>query len=149
MTQLRARLQRGFTLIELMIVVAIVGILAAIAIPAYQDYIVRSKVTELMMMASQCKVAVSEYLVSKSAMPVTETDAGCSVTPTKYAGALTVTSGVISIPASAEVGGSPDQTGSTFNLSPAPVGNIITSWDCTQAGAGSTIAVKYLPAICR
>ena len=72
------RVQQGFTLIELMIVVAIIGILAAIAIPAYQDYTVRSKVTELINAAGVCKTSVAEYYQSKGYMPANVTDAGCS-----------------------------------------------------------------------
>src|SRR5262252_7349929 len=70
--------QSGFTLIELMIVVAIIGILAAIAIPAYQDYTVRSKVTELVNAAGVCKTSVAEYYQSKGAMPPDITTSGCS-----------------------------------------------------------------------
>src|SRR6476620_2291070 len=79
------KVQQGFTLIELMIVVAIIGILAAIAIPAYQDYTVRSKVTELINAAGVCKTTVAEYYQSKGAMPANETQAGCTDTGTANA----------------------------------------------------------------
>src|SRR5437763_2199623 len=93
------KLQKGFTLIELMIVVAIIGILAAIAIPAYQDYTIRSKVTELINAAGVCKTSVAEYYQSKGVLPNNVTAAGCSTDGTANSVAPAVTNGDITVKA--------------------------------------------------
>src|SRR5579862_5864410 len=84
------RLQQGFSLIELMIVVAIVGILAAIALPAYQDYVIRSKMSEAVAAIAACKTSIQEYASTKATWPSDTTSSGCSTTATQYVASLTV-----------------------------------------------------------
>src|SRR5215204_1515106 len=85
------KIQKGFTLIELMIVVAIIGILAAIAIPAYSDYTERAKVSELVTIASACKASVSEYYQAQGLFPTTNAAAGCDTVATNKITSLAVT----------------------------------------------------------
>jgi type IV pilus assembly protein PilA len=133
--------QKGFTLIELMIVVAIIGILAAIAIPAYSDYTKRAKVSELVTAASACKASVSEFYQSEATLPTDVTEAGCSSNTSKYVASLTVATGVITVAVVTT-------TGITGNYVLTPTGSTTTGaldWDCTS----STIDDKFLPANCR
>ena len=135
------RVQQGVTLIELMIVVAIVGILAAIALPAYQDYVVRSKMSETEAAIAACKTSVSEYLSTKNSLPADVTAAGCSTQVTKYVASLGVATGVIS--------GVSQNTGAgtecTLTLTPTTSGATITTW----TGTFSACAAKYVPSAFR
>ena len=144
------KVQQGFTLIELMIVVAIIGILAAIAIPAYQDYTIRSKVTELVNAAGVCKTSVAEYYQAKGAMPASAAVGGCSDVGTVNSKAPTF-DGTDTILVDAQ-GGLAAQLGAnvTYGLqakcSGGCTGAAITEWDCK---AKTNILPKYLPASCR
>jgi type IV pilus assembly protein PilA len=143
--------QQGFTLIELMIVVAIVGILAAVAIPAYQDYTVRARVTEGLGLASAAKVAVAENAATGAA------DLGAGyVMPTadatKVVGILiTPGTGVISIGYGTKIENGksialvPTANGFALAAGTPPAGAIV--WTCN--GAGTTLASKYRPSECR
>lgn len=149
---MQTKKQAGFTLIELMIVVAIVGILAAVAIPAYQDYIKRSKMSEVMAAAGACKTSVSEYYASNPSAGLAAiglAQAGCSATQTQYISGLTVTAGEIIVTAGGTDGIDPAFDGSgTITLSPVlggANGDEIVDWNCTGQG----IDPKFLPASCR
>jgi type IV pilus assembly protein PilA len=143
------KVQQGFTLIELMIVVAIIGILAAVAIPAYQDYLNRSKMTEVLTAISACKTSVAEYAAAKNKLPGSITQAGCSNTATMYMSALDVAAGGV---IKATVGAIADQAGKIVTMSPnkdtagaaATDGDAIVAWTCTYSGN-----VKFVPATCR
>ena len=146
------RKNQGFTLIELMIVVAIIGILAAIAIPAYQDFTIRSKVTELINAAGVCKTSVAEYYQAKGAFPGA-TDSGCSTVGTANSNAPSVaaTTGVITVGANTGLATQLTGNASGTDLTYTPqlaggAGSAIQGWDCKT---GTTIAAKYLPAVCR
>ncbi len=141
-TSMKTR-QQGFTLIELMIVVAIVGILAAIAIPAYKDYTVRAKVSECAATLGACKTSVTEFYNTKTVFPANTTSAGCSSSPSQYCGGITSVTGagVITTTVLAATG-----VPATCNLilSATTANNEITAW------TGSTnCPAKYVPAIFR
>jgi type IV pilus assembly protein PilA len=135
------RLQQGFTLIELMIVVAIVGILAAIALPAYQDYVIRSKMSEGVAAIAACKTSVSEYVSTKTAWPGDEVTAGCSTLATQYVASLVVdgTNGKITV-TTTNTGSKPGDC--VLALTPTTPGlPDITTW----TGSTSGCDLKYVP----
>ena len=145
------RVQQGFTLIELMIVVAIIGILAAIAIPAYNDFTIRSKVTEVVNMLGVCKTSVGEFYQSRGLMPADQKEAGCSSTDSLLAKAPTVANGTIQSEAIASLATQLGANASGLVLTYTPMlsgaaGSAIKAWDCFT---GTTILPKYLPAVCR
>jgi type IV pilus assembly protein PilA len=157
-------LQKGFTLIELMIVVAIIGILAAIAIPAYQDYTVRAQVTEGLSLAAAVKAGVAEAYANTGTWPTDLTAAGgTNATPPsgKYVTSVTVGTGVITI-----TYGSAANTAisaKTLTLFPGTTTNNDIVWACSNGAVpttaptwatapsaiGTEVATKYRPKVCR
>ncbi len=143
--------QKGFTLIELMIVVAIIGILAAVAIPAYQDYTVRAKVSEGLNVAGAAKLAVAEtYASNGSTWPATNASAGLaaptSITGNAIASVTVGANGVITILTNGTVGGNPTMNAQSLYLTPTDNGGSV-SWKCSIGGL--TSLYKYVPANCR
>jgi type IV pilus assembly protein PilA len=133
--QMNRQLQKGFTLIELMIVVAIIGILAAVALPAYSDYTVRAKVSEVILAASSAKTAISELAAVNGSMPSSFTPESVS---SAYVSSVTYASSTITATAK----GDSNISGSTITLTGS--GSTTITWTC-----GGTIASKYRPASCQ
>jgi type IV pilus assembly protein PilA len=148
-------MQKGFTLIELMIVVAIIAILAAIAIPAYQDYLIRSQVSEGAVLADGAQTAVAEFYSNKGIFPTGNGGAGVAAAASiqgKYVSQVTVANGTGIVQ-------------SKFSNVAPQVGNLalnnlilgfspVTSagslaWHCAAGNSGTTVLPKYLPSSCR
>jgi type IV pilus assembly protein PilA len=141
---MKQSIQKGFTLIELMIVVAIIGILAAVALPAYQDYTVRAKVSEVILAASSAKTAVAEAAQVNSAMPASLTiDSQSSNWVASVAYTQTSTSvGVITVTTSTR---DSKISGVNVTITGTLQGNGQVTWECRPG----TIDAKYLPASCK
>jgi type IV pilus assembly protein PilA len=162
------KLQKGFTLIELMIVVAIIGILAAIAIPAYQDYTIRAQVSEGMTLAAAAKAAVAETFLNTGVAPANRTVAGMTPTATdtfgKYVLSVEVVDGTISVVYGNEANAKIEAAGgNTLELVPWTTPDDSITWQCgfapdpannaalMDSGASNStdLESRYLPAACR
>ena len=160
-------IQKGFTLIELMIVIAIIGILAAVALPAYQDYTVRAKVSEIVLAGSTCRTAVTEAYQTAAVLP-DENGFGCeigvtgdanSAPGTKYVASVTTDEdGVITVTATSasDLKGAASKAitmtpmGASAALTKATLNTSVNSWVCgPSAETGKEMPVKFLPASCR
>jgi type IV pilus assembly protein PilA len=152
----------GFTLIELMIVLAIIGILGAIALPQYQDYTVRTKVSEMILAATSCKTAVTETVTTASQADVSALlPKACETQTSKYVSGVSVdANGVITVAGNQDtlrgtttastnsISLTPLQSGSTKLSGTTDGGKSIASWNCGPA-ATHGLELKYLPSSCK
>jgi len=140
--------QQGFTLIELMIVVAIIGVLAAIAIPAYQDYTIRAQVAEGLNLAATAKNAISTYYTDRGDFPGDNAEAGIAEPDEivgNYVDRVEITNGNIEIQYGNEAHASID--GNHLQITPSTANPGSVTWDCQTVG--TEIADKHLPSACR
>jgi len=144
-------LQKGFTLIELMIVVAIIGILAAVAIPAYQDYIARAQVSEAVSLLGSGKTGMAEYFSDKAEWPSAASEVMGNLSG-KYTGNISIlagatTTGALTLEATMKSGGINSAiTGGTAMLYTVDGGK---NWTCAPGNTAPALASKYLPSVCR
>lgn len=147
--------QSGFTLIELMIAVAIVGVLAAIALPAFANYLGRARISEAINYAQGCKAGILEFQATRGTMPTNNVEANCPSITTENVASVTITNGAISLVLN-NTATSPLPTaarGATVMLQPttaagglATAGAAVQSWRCSINAAA---AFDLVPAICR
>ena len=154
--------QKGFTLIELMIVVAIIGILAAVALPAYQDYTIRAKMSEVILAMSSCRTSITEvYQSGPTTAPVAD-GWGCEILTasqqTKYVSAvhtgqhgnvLATVQGISTVVNSSVVTLVPLSTATVPAQMTAGASQTLYGWRCGLAADGTTVSPKYLPGSCR
>ena len=132
--------QQGFTLIELMIVIAIIGILAAVALPAYQDYTVRAKVSEVILAGSGAKTTIAEYAQVNAAIPG-DADVAIATQVSTYVASVVYAGGVVTVTSQAL--GPADAVGTITFTPAAPTATGVVTWAC-----GGTIPLKYRPSSC-
>jgi type IV pilus assembly protein PilA len=154
-----SKMQKGFTLIELMIVVAIIGILAAIALPAYQDYTKRAKMSEVILAASACRTSITEtYQAGTSAPAAGSWGCESSGSASKYVALVTTTAnGVILVTAQnfndsnidTKVVSLAPYTSAGVAMTSANMGTPVGIWKCGSPSDGTTMTAKFLPSSCR